>query len=618
MTIELAKAYVQIIPSAKGTKGKTEEEMFPPCEEGGKKGGQKFSAAFNKAVVAAGIGATIGKIFSDAFSAGSELQQNLGGTEAVFGQFATQIQAQADTAYKNMGMSASDYMATANKMASLFQGSGMSQQKSLDLTSQAMQRAADVASVMGIDTATAMESISGAAKGNFEMMDNLGVAMNATTLQAYALEKGINFNWNTATQAEKSELAMKMFMDRTSQYAGNFAKESEQTWSGSMEAMKGAYENLMGNLMLGNDLGPSLQSLAETVVTFVSGNLIPAVGSVLSALPGVIGSVLVNMVPALFQIVQDLLTQLGTAFTTQGPVFMNNLIIGIQTQLPQMLTTGGQAISNFINGIISSLPALITAAGTMIMQFITALAMMIPQLLMQGADILINIVNGFISNLPQIVAAVGSMIVNFAQAISQNLPRILQCGYELLGKLAAGLVRAIPNLIAQIPGIISAIINTFLNTDWGNVGINIIAGIATGLANAGSMLWDAVKDVLGSFKDQVLAFFGIHSPATWGIYVGEMVTLGIPIGVKKGETPLNKAAENIFNTVASPFEGYDSSSAATYNAPLNERASDSDSKLAVIIELLKVLIGSQEKEFKITIGDREMIRILREMGVAFE
>ena len=45
------------------------------------------------------------------------------------------------------------------------------------------------------------------------MMDNLGVSMNATTLQAYALEKGINFKWKTASNAQKAELAMKMFIE---------------------------------------------------------------------------------------------------------------------------------------------------------------------------------------------------------------------------------------------------------------------------------------------------------------------------------------------------------------------------------------------------------------------
>ena len=49
---------------------------------------------------------------------------------------------------------------------------GIEQQRSLQLTEQ---RAADMASVMGIDMSSAMEAVTGAAKGNYTMMDNLGV-----------------------------------------------------------------------------------------------------------------------------------------------------------------------------------------------------------------------------------------------------------------------------------------------------------------------------------------------------------------------------------------------------------------------------------------------------------
>ncbi|HFI0736370.1 TPA: hypothetical protein ACGO6E_000584 [Streptococcus suis] len=209
----------------------------------------------------AGIGAVIKGYAS--------LEQNLGGTEAVFGQFAKSVQNDAKSAYQVMGLSASDYMATANKMGSLFQGSGVDQQKSLDMTSKAMKRAADVASVMGVDTSMAMESIAGAAKGNFTMMDNLGVAMNATTLEAYALEKGLNFKWDTASNAEKAELAMQMFMDRTKQYDGNFLKESEKTVAGSLDAMKGAFQNFVAGL--GNpeaDVAELMTNLKTTIVNF--------------------------------------------------------------------------------------------------------------------------------------------------------------------------------------------------------------------------------------------------------------------------------------------------------------------------------------------------------------
>lgn len=164
MATELGQAYVQIMPSAKGISANIEKELSGGTP-GAKKSGGKMGTAMKLGLLAAvaGIGAVVGKAIFE----GGELEQNLGGTEAVFGEFAKNIQDSAGEAYKNMGLSASDYMATANKMGSLFQGSGMDQQKSLDMTSDAMQRAADVASVMGIDTSMAMDSIAGAAKGNF-------------------------------------------------------------------------------------------------------------------------------------------------------------------------------------------------------------------------------------------------------------------------------------------------------------------------------------------------------------------------------------------------------------------------------------------------------------------
>ena len=108
----------------------------------------------------------------ESVSAFGELEQNLGGSEAVFGSYADAVVEKSKEAYKNMGVAQSEYLATANKMGSLFQGSGLSQQRSLELTTKAMQRATDVASVMGIDTSQALESIAGAAKGNFTI-DNI-------------------------------------------------------------------------------------------------------------------------------------------------------------------------------------------------------------------------------------------------------------------------------------------------------------------------------------------------------------------------------------------------------------------------------------------------------------
>ena len=117
--------------------------------------------AMGTAAIAAGAAAfKLGKEVVQQFG---ELEHNLGGSEAVFGEYAARIQKTGEEAYKNLCGSQSDYLATANKMGALFQGSGIEQQKSLELTEKAMQRAADMASVIGIDMSMAMEAVTGAA-----------------------------------------------------------------------------------------------------------------------------------------------------------------------------------------------------------------------------------------------------------------------------------------------------------------------------------------------------------------------------------------------------------------------------------------------------------------------
>lgn len=126
------------------------------------------SAGFKGIAVSVGVASTaIAGLIGKAVTMAGDLEQQMGGTEAVFGKFADTVQEKAAGAFDKMGLSANDFMATANKMGALMQGSGLGIEESMNLSTQAMQRAADVASIMGIDVGMAMESVAGAAKGNF-------------------------------------------------------------------------------------------------------------------------------------------------------------------------------------------------------------------------------------------------------------------------------------------------------------------------------------------------------------------------------------------------------------------------------------------------------------------
>lgn len=256
--------------------------------------GKAIIAAF----AAAGTGFTM--IMKSALNVSGSVEQGLGGAEAVYGKFAKNVEENAKAAFSTMGLSMADYLATANKMGSLFIGTGAEIESAYEMTTNAMQRAADVAAIMGVDINWAMESVAGMAKGNFTMMDNLGVAMNDTTLKAYALEKGITDSWDEMTQGKKIGIAYQMFMERTAYAMGQYTKENE-TYTGSITTMKAAIQNLLSGEVDPSTVIPHIENGLRVVVDRIA-KLAPVLAeglsSLIDALIPHIGPILDKLVPA--------------------------------------------------------------------------------------------------------------------------------------------------------------------------------------------------------------------------------------------------------------------------------------------------------------------------------
>ena len=118
--------------------------------------------------------------------------------------------------------------------------------------------------------------------------------------------------------------------------------------------------------------------------------------------------------------------------------------------------------------------------------------------------------------------------------VCANLPKILTAGVQIISKLAVGLVRGIPALIGKIPSMVSQIRNAFTSVNWGSVGMNIVKGIASGLANAGGVIVKAAKSAAKSALDAAKSALGIHSPSrVFRDQVGKMMALGMGIGFEK-------------------------------------------------------------------------------------
>ena len=287
MATEIAQAYVQLIPSARGITGKIQSLLNPEASAAGQSAGQSLGSSLvgvmTKVIAAAGIG----KAFSAALNEGASLQQSLGGIETLFKGSADKVKGYANEAYKTTGLSANAYMENVTGFsASLLQSLGGDTNKAAETANMAMIDMSDNANKMG----TSMESIQmayqGFAKQNYTMLDNLKLGYGGTKQEMQRLladaEKltGVKYDINNLSDVYNAIHAIQENLDIT----GTTAKEAASTFSGSFESMKAAAQNVLGKLALGENILPSLQALAETTSTFLFDNFLPMVGNIFSGL----------------------------------------------------------------------------------------------------------------------------------------------------------------------------------------------------------------------------------------------------------------------------------------------------------------------------------------------
>lgn len=523
---------------------------------------------FKAIATSVGVASTaVAGLIGKAVTMAGDLEQQIGGTEAVFGDFANTVQNKAAAAFDQMGLSANDFMATANKMGALMQGSGLDIETSMELSTQAMQRAADVASIMGIDVGMAMESIAGAAKGNFTMMDNLGVAMNATTIEAYALSKGITESYVNMDNATKVGLAMEMFLEKTAYATGNYAKENK-TFAGSFNTLKAATSNFLSGAGGIEDVSTALVGFGEILVESI-GNMAPSIVEGLTTLT----TTLIPQIPVLLETLMPTVLEGAMALINGLIVIFPALIQMIQQNLPSIVQGGMQIVTTLINTILNMLPDILKMGISLVVELAKGIVQQLPQLIPvaidtifvlvdtlldnidliidAGIELVIALAEGLIDALPELIDKIPIIIEKLLMALSNNLPKLLQMGIKLSVEIAKGLIKSIPSILAFIPqmftSLLSSAANYFLNMV--NLGKNIVNKLVEGFSNIKNVgknliqgLWEGIQEKWNNLKKNVeklgegivnkfKSVFGIHSPSrVMRDEVGKYLAQGVEVG----------------------------------------------------------------------------------------
>lgn len=537
---DIATAYVQIVPSARGLKGNLEKEIdgTGAGESAGKEAGTSFIGKMKTIIAAAGIGKLVTEGLKKSLGEGAALQQSLGGVETLFKDSAAIVVENAKQAYQTAGMSANAYMEQVTSFsASLLQSMGGNTAEAASVADMAMRDMSDNANKFGTDIDSITNAYQGFAKQNYTMLDNLKLGYGGTKsemerLLADAKElTGVEYDINNLSDVYNAIHAVQEELGVT----GTTAKEASSTLSGSLSSMKAAFSNVMGNLALGESMGPSLEALASTVGTFLTGNLIPMVWNIVTALPGSLMTFINALLPA------NMSSVVSTAISS-----FSGFVVG---GLSKILEAGTQMITQLVTGIVEGIPDLLNIAADLFEQFVQTGVGIGPEIINTGLSMVINLCSGIVNAIPKIITAAVELIAKMLTTIVSHLPEILAMGVSIVAQLAAGILSIATEAWAAMKKVLEGLVAVFTDINWGELGTNIIQGVKNGIANAAHIIIDAMKNLAKNALQAAKDALGIQSPSrVFRDQVGMMISRGMALGITDGVPFVKRAMQDLTDT----------------------------------------------------------------------
>lgn len=457
---------------------------------------------------------------------------------------------------------------------------------------------------------------------------------------------------------------------------GTTQREAMTTLSGSFNMMKASWQDLLGNMALGQklDFKPLLTSI--NAVIFGSGGIIYMAGNIGKALLDTLKSV-----PSALDTIVPMIGSIGGkitgAFAANFPSILSNILTFIQqlgnhlsAQAPYLINKGFEMLNNLVNGIINAIPVLIQKVPQIITTFANIINDNAPTIVTKGFELVGKLVMGIIKaiplviqNIPQILKAIWSVFtafqwLNLGKTVMSALGNGIKAMKGSIGNAAKNIGETIINFIKSIPGrLISlgrSMINGLKNAISGgaggvrsvmsrigqvivnslkaipgqlsNIGVNLVKGLWNGIGNMTGWIKSKISGFGKSVVNGLKSFFHIHSPSTLmrdeiGIYLGQ----GIGIGIEDSAGFVNKKASllgaGIIENAQSQLNGGlkldDVYSKVTASYQMSNHDTASQSRLDRIIRLLELLLG---KNTDIYIDKEKVIKMIdKELGeLAYE
>ena len=587
------------------------------------KGVGNFASKLGKGLATAGkaAGAALGvaaagvtALTTQAVNNFAEYEQLAGGAQKIFDQMDYfKIANDANNAYKELGLSANQYLAVINDVGATFAAT-MGDEAGYEAAKTGLKAISDYASGTGknVDELSQKFTLITRSTSSYQSIaDQFSGILPATSAGFLEQAQAAGVLSNSYTQL--TEVPIDEYQAAVSQMlqqgvadlglANNTMNEAFSTLSGSLSMAKGAWSNLVTGLADDSaDLDMLIGNFVESVGA-VATNLIPKISTALNGASKLVR----DLIPVIVQEIPVLIEENLPVLAEAAISIIQSLVDGISqnqemlfgtifdliaylsesflSMLPEIVKLGLDLIVSLANSIAESLPELIPTIVDVILQIVDTLTdpETLSSLIDASIAIIIALAEGLINSLPKLIEKAPVIISNFVTAIVNNAPKLLVASVEVIKKLATGIINNLPQIGQTAVEIIGTLINGIMNLwpELWSIGSNIVSGIWNGIVDNFDVFYENVKGFFSGIINGVKNILGIHSPSRVFAGIGENMALGLGEGWDDEFGNIKKDIQNGMNFGVATV-GVDSSAISKNNSGVVSH--DIDKPITIIVQ----------------------------------
>lgn len=530
---ELAKAYVEIIPSATGIGGKISEALGGEVTAAGATAGQSLGKSLIGAVGKILAAAGIGKMLQAAFTEGSAFETEVAKvgtiadtTKVPIGELKEQITdlsgtmgiaagdlAEATYQAISAGQDTGDAVAFAGQAAKLAAAGFTSSSSAVDILTTALN-----AYGLGADKATHVSDV-------LLTTQNLGKTsvdeLSASMGRVIPLAAAYKVNVENLSSGLAIMTANGIATAEATTYTKSMLNELGDTGSTVGKILQKETGQGFAELM---DSGQSLGDVLQVLYDSVGGDAtqFAALWSSVEAGTGALS--LANSGAEKFN---DVLAQMEnssgateTAYTTMTDTMAHrmeslktnaaNLGIALFDSVSGKLGAAVSLASGYLQTLTDGFTSggfagLAEGLGSIFTDLTTNVG---PQLLQSGIDLMTQLGQGMVTGIPQLLAQALPIAADLASNLRANAGQLVDTGIQFILNMAQGLINGLPTMITYIPGIVTDIAG-IINDNAPKLleaGVKLIGMLGMGLIQAVPALLANLPQILMAVASVITAF----------------------------------------------------------------------------------------------------------------